>query len=93
MAKDESRGNDEGRERKETPEERESRLLLNRFLTTADPVLERLLARLLREPQDSAAHRDLKYLYQIWNSARERLRAINLLIQNLLYVANGASGL
>jgi hypothetical protein len=76
MAEDEPRDKGPKQGSRETEEERESRLLLITFLTTADPLLDRLLRRLLREPENSAAHRDWKHLYQIWNSARERLNGV-----------------
>ncbi len=78
MARDES---------KETPEERESRLVLNQFLSTTEPVLDRLLKRLVLESKEAVVHRASEHLQQIWASARERLKAVVQAIQTYLSLA------
>jgi hypothetical protein len=60
---------------KESEAERESRLLLNTFLTITDPLLERLLQDLVLR-SDQLAHRGAKQLQRIWNSARENLSGV-----------------
>lgn len=72
MARDES---------KENPEERKSRLVLNQFLSTTEPVLDRLLTRLVLESKEAVVHRASEHLQQIWASARERLKAVVQAIQ------------
>ena len=67
MVKDDSRENEQ---------ERESRLVLNRFLTTTDPLLEIVFQRCIIDSKEPLAHRAGKQLHQIWDSARERLRAV-----------------
>lgn len=67
MAEDESKENDK---------ERESRLLLNICLTTVDPLLDRLLARMVLDSKELTVHRAGEQLHRIWNVARERLRAV-----------------
>src|SRR6266403_5202931 len=64
----------------ESESERESRLLLNTFLTTTDPLLERLLERLVLR-SDQLAHRGGAQLHRIWNSARENLKGVIRTIQ------------
>jgi hypothetical protein len=61
---------------KENENERESRFLLNIFLTTADPLLDRLLKRLVLDSKEIVAHKAGRQLQQIWKTARERLRAV-----------------
>ena|SRR6267378_5499064 len=67
MAENESRENDE---------ERESRVVLNIFLTTVDPLLDRLLKRLVLDSREVVVRHAGRQLHQIWDSARERLRAV-----------------
>ncbi len=59
---------------RETKQERESRLLLNTFLTTVDPLLDHLLHVL--DSKDLFVHHAGERLHQIWNSAQNRLRAV-----------------
>src|SRR5258708_29413017 len=61
--------------------ERESRLLLNRFLTTTDPLLERLLERLVLHSDDQVVHRAGAHLQRIWNSARANLKGVIRTVQ------------
>jgi hypothetical protein len=61
---------------KESQQERESRLVLNQFLSTTDSVLERLLNRLVLESKEALVHPARELLKQIWLSARERLKAV-----------------
>ncbi len=60
----------------ENEKERESRLMLNIFLTTTDPLLDRLLKRLVLDSNEIVAHKAGRQLHQIWGSAREQLRAV-----------------
>jgi hypothetical protein len=66
MAKDESR---------ENAQERESRLLLNVLLTTVDPLLDRLLARIVLDSKEATTQRDGQQLHRIWNASDMELRA------------------
>jgi hypothetical protein len=61
---------------KESKQERESRLVLKRFLSATEPVLERVLNQLVLESKEPMAHRAGEYLKQIWASARDRLKAV-----------------
>lgn len=60
---------------KESENERDSRLLLNTFLTTSDPLLERVLQRLVLDSGEFA-HRGATQLSRIWNSTRDNLRGV-----------------
>jgi hypothetical protein len=73
--------NGRGSNERESKLERESRFLLNRFLTTTDPLLERLLERLVLRSDDQVVHRAGARLQRIWNSARANLKGV---IQNRL---------
>lgn len=61
---------------RETEQEHESRFLLNHFLITIDPVLERVLTRYVLDSKEDLVHRSGDQLRQIWSSAREHLRAV-----------------
>src|SRR6266852_3957368 len=67
MANDDSR---------ENAQERESRLTLNIFLTTVDPLLDRVLNRFVLHSDEIAVHSAGRQLQQIWKTARERLKAV-----------------
>ena len=65
---------------KESESDRESRVLLNTFLTITDPLLERLLQNLVLR-SNQLAHHGATQLQRIWNSARENLRSVIRAIQ------------
>jgi hypothetical protein len=60
---------------KESESERDSRLLLNTFLTTCDPLIERVLQRLVLDSGE-LAHRGATQLRRIWNSVSDNLRGV-----------------
>jgi hypothetical protein len=66
---------------RESKLDRESRFLLSRFLTTTDPLLERLLERLVLRSEDQVVHRAGARLQRIWNSARANLKGVIRTIQ------------
>jgi hypothetical protein len=59
---------------KETSEERESRVLLIRFLSLTDRLLERVLGRIIEGQHQLVAR--IESLRIIWTSARENLKGI-----------------
>ena len=62
-------------ERNESQDERESRLLLIKFLTTTDNLLERLLQRLVLDSHD-LTNKVGAQLQRIWTSARLTLKKV-----------------
>jgi len=64
----------------ESAEERESRHLLNTFVTVTDPVLERLFKGLIGESV-RLDHDAAEPLRRMWDSARENLRGVSRTIQ------------
>lgn len=65
----------------ESPEERESRLLLIKFLTVADPLLDRCLQHLIMDSK-VVLDRTKTQLRRIWAVSRENLRRVIHTIQN-----------
>jgi hypothetical protein len=60
---------------RESQADRESRILLTRFLTITDPLLERMLQRLILDRHRSSNEIGL-HLRRIWASARESLKRV-----------------